>query len=236
MYCFETRIRYSETKQGETLTPGGIIRYFQDCSIFHTRDSGEGITLQETSNRAWMLSSWHIVIHQYPRLGDRLKVKTWPSGIKGIYGYRNFVLEDEHEMPVVEADSTWFLLDLETGMPRRVTDKDLEPYGADGPRIAMPPVSKKIVVPEHGEVLPPVPVTLRQIDSNHHVNNVEYVEMALAASGGEPRITQLRVDYKKAAVFGDLIYPRVTSADDSVTVVLANEQQEIFAAVWFQKE
>ena len=46
-------------------------------------------------------------------------------------------------------------------------------------------------------------------------------------------IREIRVDYKKAAVLGDVIVPRVTLGEGgSYTVVLAGSAGEVYAVVW----
>ena len=60
-----------------------------------------GVGYLEASHKAWLLSSWQIMIDRYPRLGEKLAVGTWHCASKGIYGYRNFVLRDEEGTDVV---------------------------------------------------------------------------------------------------------------------------------------
>ena len=45
----------------------------------------------------------------------------------------------------------------------------------------------------------------------------------------------IRADYKKAAVLGEILVPRVTkTGEDEWTVVLADEAGEVRAVVWLQ--
>ena len=92
MYQFNSRIRYSETDETGRLSVPGIINYMQDCSTFQSEDRHAGVDFLTGRNRAWLLSSWRILIDRYPRLGEEIAVGTWHCGTKGIYGYRNFVL------------------------------------------------------------------------------------------------------------------------------------------------
>ena len=45
------------------------------------------------------------------------------------------------------------------------------------------------------------------LDTNHHVNNCQYVQMALEVLPRDILVSQVRVDYKKSAVLGDKIFP-----------------------------
>lgn len=233
MYTFNSRVRYSETDEEGRLTVTGIINYMQDCSTFHSEDVGVGVGYLDASRKIWLLSSWQIVIDRYPKLGDRLVVGTWHNDFKGIYGYRNFVLRDADGGDFVRAASVWFLYDLEKGQPIRVTTEDTAPYGEPEPRLDLGKAPRKIPVPDRYETAEPVTVNRHHLDTNHHVNNAQYVEMAREAVPAGITIREIRVDYKKAAVLSDVIVPRVTRGEDhSYTVVLGNGAGEVYAVVW----
>ena len=69
------------------------------------------------------------------------------------------------------------------------------------------------------------------IDTNEHVNNSQYVQMALefAPRDAEPHL--LRVDYRRAAVLGDIMYPRVSVGPDRTVVALCDKSGDRFAVV-----
>ena len=49
------------------------------------------------------------------------------------------------------------------------------------------------------------------------------------------KVKEIRVDYKKAAVLGEVLIPRVTkTGEDERTIVLAGEDKEIRAVVWLK--
>ena len=51
------------------------------------------------------------------------------------------------------------------------------------------------------------------------------------------KVKEIRVDYKKAAVLGEVLIPRVTkTGEDERTIVLAGEDKEIRAVVWLKYE
>ena len=129
MYTFDSRIRYSETDETGALSLLGVINYMQDCSTFQSEDIGLGVEYLEKKKRAWLLSSWRIVIDRYPVLGERIKIGTWATSSKGIYGYRDFVLMDQEGNYLVKAESVWFFCDTEKMIPVRVMPEDVEAYG-----------------------------------------------------------------------------------------------------------
>ena len=74
-----------------------------------------------------------------------------------------------------------------------------------------------------------------QIDTNHHVNNDRYVEMAKEYLPETFVIQEMRAEYRNSAVLGDMIYPVVHRGANQVTVVLADEKRKPFAIVEFKE-
>ena len=129
MYSFDSRVRYSEVDEDRKLSLTGVINYMQDCSTFQSEDLNMGIDYLAEKHRAWLLSSWQIVVDRYPKLGERIVVSTWPYDFKGIYGYRNFTIQDPEGSYLVRANSNWFFFDTEQGVPVRVGEEDIRGYG-----------------------------------------------------------------------------------------------------------
>lgn len=237
MYTFNSRVRYSETDEHGRLSLLGIINYMQDCSTFQSEDAGVGVRHLDSNHKAWLLSSWQIMIDRYPKLGEPLTVGTWHCSFKGIYGYRNFVLRDGEGRDFVRAGSVWFLFDTEKNVPIRVQPEDTAPYGAEEPALVLSPAPRKIAVPDASVTGKPIVVAGHHIDTNHHVNNAQYVDMARESIPEGLKIREIRADYKKAAVLGDVIIPHVSRGPDHVwTVALDSGDGSTYAAVWLRTE
>ena len=234
MYTFDSRIRYRETDETGALSLLGVINYLQDCSTFQSEDIGLGVEYLEEKKRAWLLSSWRIVIDRYPVLGERIKIGTWATSSKGIYGYRDFVIMDQDGNYLVRAESIWFFCDTEKMVPVRVMPEDVAAYGNEE-ALDLGKAPRKILIPEEYEEGIPVTIATHHLDTNHHVNNAQYVDIAREAVPCTKMVKGIRADYKKAAVLGEILVPRVTkTGEDEWTVVLADEAGEVRAVVWLQ--
>lgn len=236
MYTFDGRVRYSETDEYGKLSLTGVMNYLQDCSTFQSEDNGLGLSYFTGRHRSWLLSSWQIVIDRYPALGEKIRIGTWPYEMKGFYGYRNFTIRDQNDEYLVRANSVWFLFDTEKGRPVKIEPEDIKGYGDCWEKpLDMEMAARKILLPKDYVEVAPVTVGKHFIDTNHHVNNAKYVEIAREMLPDEEDIHELRVEYKKAAVLGDVIYPRITYAEDGTTVSLCDQQGSTYAAVWLRK-
>ena len=80
----------------------------------------------------------------------------------------------------------------------------------------------------------PVRVSRFYIDTNHHMNNGKYILVAEEYLPEQVFVCGLRVEYRKAAMLGDMLYPVVTMEEKQITVTLADEKGASYAIICFQ--
>lgn len=233
MYSFDSRVRYSETDANLTMTPAAVLNYFQDCSTFHSEDVGHGCLALREMNRGWVVNYWRVRINRLPKLGEEIRIGTEPYFYKGCIGYRYFNMTTLEGECVAEANSVWTLLDL-TGKPVRITDEVVCHYEL-GPEPELTLAGRKIAVPEseNYEIHAEIPVTEQYIDSNLHVNNEEYLRMAMKLVPQEFTIREIHIEYRKSAVLHDVIVPKCLQIDDTMTIVLQDCEGNPYAIVQF---
>ena len=232
MYSFSSRIRFSETDQNRQLSVTALLNYFQDCSCFQIEHAGVGFSFLDAQHLAWVVNYWQLDIRALPFFGDTVTVSTNPYRYRNFMGFRNFALDDEKGQRLVTANSIWSLMNLERLLPALITPEHAERLGVGIP-FDMDYTDRKIAVPkEGGRILSPVPVDESMLDSNRHVNNAQYVRMALAAAGIlDATPSRLNVQYKLAAHAGDVIVPIVHQSEDGCTIDLSDGRGSSFAIV-----
>lgn len=232
MYSFDSRVRYSEVDHNKTMNVSSIINYFQDCSNFQSDSLGVGISEITKRSRVWIMSSWQLIVNRYPTLGEPITIGTWPYDHKGMYGYRNFILYDEKKEVAAVANSIWVLMDTNLNRPVRITDEDYQAYQNE-PAYQMEYAERKITVPKELTPLPPFAVMPSYIDVLNHVNNAQYIRMASDYVDENFHIMQMRADYRKSALLGDIIYPSISKTRDCITVVLSDKDGHPYVNVAF---
>lgn len=233
MYSYEINAGYSVMDETFQMKIPALLDCFQDAAVFEAENGSKiNTTYLNEKNIMWLLGAWQIVIDRRPRLNERIKITTSPYDFKGFLGYRNFTIEDEGQAVIVKAASIWTLIDTIKMMPAKPTQELIDGYELSE-KLAMDYAPRKIAILGEGVEREPFPVRKSQIDSNKHVNNVEYVRMALEFADTPEQIRELRVEYKKAAHFGDLIVPVVYAHDGKIQVQLKDIEGGLFAAVEF---
>ena len=232
-YSFNSRVRYSEIGEDGRLTLPGVLNYFQDCCTFHAESVGLGGDVLKARDRAWVLSSWQVVVEEYPVLGTETRIRTAPYAFKGFMGMRNFIIQDSEGRKLAWANSNWTHLDISTGLPARLTPADTDGYVLSE-KLEMDYAPRKIKLPEDMIPQEAFAVQKHHLDTNHHVNNCQYVQMAMDYLPENFKIHQMRAEYKQQARLNDVICP-ARAVDENKTTVLLNDQKgEPYAVVEFK--
>lgn len=239
MYSFNSRIRYSECGADGYLTIVALLNYFQDCSTFQSEDLGVGVAALHERGTLWVVNSWQIDIMRLPRLCDRVEIYTRPYDCRGFFGKRNFYMKNEDGEYLAKADSLWTYISAKDATPVRIDRDILEAYGRE-PKIEMEYLGRKISVPGDTEgwshsLEEAIPVNDHLLDTNKHVNNGKYVELAAGLIPEELRPDRVRVEYRKQAFLGDTIFPEVYRQGEQVIVKLADTDGNAYSIVEFSK-
>lgn len=234
MYTFESKIRYSETDKTGKLPIPGILNYFQDCSVFQSEELGVGVEYLASKKRAWILNSWQLVVNRLPKECELVRTSTWASGFEKIHGTRNFIMQDQHGKLIAYANSIWVYIDLETARPVQPSQDEVALYHLEPP-FQMKYLPRKVKAAKEWIDCPPVRVKPDWIDSNHHVNNNRYIKAAYNELPEGMDIYQVRVEYKKQAVLGDLLIPRISMEEKRTVVAICDTNGTTYALVEFQE-
>ncbi|MBP5310150.1 MAG: acyl-[acyl-carrier-protein] thioesterase [Lachnospiraceae bacterium] len=236
MYEYKIRIGFSDCDTNKTFTLTSLIDAFQDCSTFQSEDLGVGFDVLTQNNLVWVINYWELNILRLPKLCDYVTVGTYPYDFKGCFGFRNFYMKDEKDEYIVKANSMWTLVDTISSRPSKAPQFISQAYELEQ-KLDMTYNPRKVLIPESNDVLTlekdPIHIQLHHLDSNHHVNNGQYVKLAMSALGEEENIASLRIDYRKQAHLGDTIYPVVYKTDNKSIVALYDENKSAFSVAEF---
>ena len=232
MYTFDSRVRYSEVGVDGNMMLQSLLDYFQDCSTFHSEDIGLGLDYLTQIHQVWVLSSWQIFVNRYPHLCEHIIIGTAPYEFKGFLGYRNFEMKTAQGEVLAYANSVWSLLDTQKMVPTKPGERMLKGYKLEE-KYPMEYAPRKIHVPAEGCEKEAFTVKQHHLDTNKHVNNGQYVRMAMDFIPEDFEIKQLRAEYKSQAVLDDEICPFVAVSEEGklYTVVLNNKDGRPYCIV-----
>ena len=233
MFEMKRTVTYSQVGSGLTMDMAGVVQYLQDCVLAHSESIGRGLDHVAGTKRAWFLSSWQIEVVRFPEYKENVTVRTWPHDFKSMYGYRNFDILDSEGTPVVCANSIWIFMDLAKLCPTKPKEDDMRGYELEealemeyAPRKIRQLTEEYRVGADYREIV----IRRSFLDSNNHVNNGRYVSEALDLIDRSD-VKKMRVDYRKAAVLGDIMYPVVYKNDELTQVVLNDSDGKAYVIV-----
>lgn len=233
-YSFVSPVRFSEVDQDAVLAVPSLVNYFQDAASLQSEALGIGTRTLADRGQGWLLLSWQIVIDHLPRIAQKVKTTTWGYQFRHMMALRNFTMTGEDGEPFAHANSQWMLFDFREMKPVFVPEEDQRLYDPE-PRLDMNYVSGKIRPPKGAqpEVRDPFRVDVHHLDTNHHVNNGRYIQMAMAAAADvEPgRVSQLRAEYRSQALLGDEITPVVYRAGEVAMISLEDGEGKSYCTV-----
>jgi len=234
MYTYTTKVGYSQVDTDRLMRIDAMTALFQDVTCFQGEDIGNGFALLEPRRQAWILNSWQIEVKRFPAFNEQITVGTFPTSFKGFIGNRNFVIKDADGEMIVTANSIWTFMDMAKMRPARVDEEFISKYILEEP-LPMDYSARKILLPEtdEWEVSEREPITVREyhLDSNMHVNNGQYVQIASAYLPGTIHFNRMRVEYRNQARLGDVMVPVVYTKGDTCIVALCDVEKKPYAVV-----
>jgi acyl-ACP thioesterase len=192
-----------------------------------------GIDYLTQRHMMWVINFWQIKVDRRPIMGDAITVSTAPYELKSFMGLRNFWMQDAEGNYLVRANSVWTLIDTEKGRPVGVTQDMVDRYEIRE-KLEMDYAPRKIRVPEESEAREPILITHAHLDTNHHVNNGQYVTLAMNYLPEGFEIGELRAEYRRQVFLGDTLYPAISQTEDGALIVSMNDAEgKPYAVVCF---
>ena len=211
MYEMKIRVRYSEVDREGIARLHQILEYFQDCGTFQSEELGLGVEEDQKNHRAWYLIAWNVKIIRHPRMSEYIDVTTQAYKMRGFYGYRRYSIIDEQGATIVSAEIADIYVEKDA-------DKTVR-------------INRKISDDGEWKEYEPIEVTKQYLDSNNHVNNTVYALWTEDILPEGACAKEVRIDYRKAAMFKETIQVFVQQQEDIFKVKYIKPDGEIAALV-----
>lgn len=236
MYSEKKRVAYSEVSGSGCADIAQVAEFFQDISCAHSEHVGGGIkTLLEEEGCGWLLAGWQIIVDRYPAYHEEITVQTIPYAFDSIVAFRGYQILDSSGACIASANANWFLIDVKKGMPRRISSQIASAYDPLDPKPDLQYASRKVRY--RGDMQRQEPILVRRAftDTNHHMNNSWYIRLAMECLPADFVIRQVRVEYTRAAVSGDRIFPYTAHDENVWHIRLADEAGQTYAMLEFTR-
>ena len=221
MYSLKYQVTTSTCDSDGQLKLYSALQMMQDCSEMWI-DSEPGVKRYFTEqNMAQLLATRQVEIVRVPQYKEQLTVTSTVYGMKPMFGFRNTFIYDADGLPCYKTWSMGAFVDKSAGKLKRVDDATIASMPLE-PQLEMNYKDRRIILPkEAGQTFAPVKVLRADIDYNKHMNNSNYVRIAMELLPEGFQVNGLRVEYRVAAKLGDELIPTVYRTADGIIVSLS---------------
>ena len=221
MYSLKYKVTTSCCDSEGRLKLYSALQMMQDCSEMWIDSVPMVKQYFAEQNMAQLLATRQVEVVRVPEFKEELTVTTSVYEVKPMFGFRNTFIYDADGKPCYKTWSMGAFVDKAAGKLKRVDDVTIQSMTLD-PKLDMDYKDRRIILPkEGGEVLEPVRVLRADIDYNRHMNNANYVRVAMELLPEGFEVRGLRVEYRVAAKLGDVLVPTLYRIDGGLIVALS---------------
>ena len=179
-FTYETDVIYPDIGPDQRMNHRGLLRVLQEASAIASDERGFGMKDIPRNGVFWILSGWRLEMLERPQWRDHLTVQTWPRAMDGFTSVRDFLVYNGGTL-AARATSRWILVNTSTGRAARVSSEVRAGYVMDDRALFDTPIPSNGKTPEGTPTAFATTAGRRDIDTNHHVNNICYYDYALEA-------------------------------------------------------
>ena len=209
LFVYKSIIQYTDVNENNELSKKGLLRILLEVAGLHSNLAGYSINQVSDTHLAWIVLNWKVKSFYNPKWNTTLVVKTWPRSFSRITSLRDFEVYDEQDNLVAIATSKWVLVNAETHSFEKFTPQMIEAYGTGVTKsVFEKEINDKEKEPANSKFVYEYNVRRRDLDTNHHVDNLYYIDYAYDALPSKlwnKNFENLEIIYKKQIVFGDTI-------------------------------
>lgn len=186
-----------------------ILKILENSGNHHSDAAGDHILKGSSDGTAWILTDWYVEIESFPKYGDKIRSVTWSQGATSMFSTsRDFELYKNGEL-CAKGTTRWIHFDLNQNRPSKITPELLAKYEPEQKSVFADSKLPKIEIPQTFTNEITLKPRRNDIDFNHHVHNLIYVDYAMEVLPEEVyaahNFKKIRITYKNAVKEGEEI-------------------------------
>lgn len=223
-------IGFRDIGQSNTLNNIGLLVFLENIAGIHSSQVGFGVNDIEKTGFTWVLLNWKVKVFKRPIYGDTVLVRTWTRDTTRFYTYRDFEVLDNNGQKIAIATTKWVLMNAKAMSLASITDNMISLYSSETKKVfENEPEINKLVPPNEFISKQDYVVQRKDIDINHHVNNITYLDIAYEVLPNDVyeniSFDNFEIMYKKGTKLGETIKCFYSKVGSSHFVVMKTEDE-----------
>ncbi len=203
MFIKDYEFRYGDLDKNGNIRISTVLDVLQDVAIRHSSSVGYDNAKLSELKIAWLLEGWRVRFVAPLDGGSNITVKTGIMSLKACESERLYEVWQNGELKVV-ATADWFTVNTERMRITRIPAECIEAFDkVDEPKNGLP--FERFKPETEIDVIDSRVVENRDLDTNHHLNNVKSAEIALDYLPDGFCPTEFTVRYRKELKKGEQI-------------------------------
>ena len=230
VFEYDFEIQYADIDSKYHLTVYALLKYLQEVATIHASVLNYGLYDTPRIRTVWLLLDWKLQVISRPAWHQKIHIKTWPSKNDLSSCYRDFEVYDDTGKCICIATSKWVLFDLKKGSLAKITDDFKAMYKEVNKHVFDTSIIEKLKEPQNSQMFCEYIVQKRDIDTNHHVNNLIYLDLAYEVLPNDIFFNRdfknVEIMYKHEAKLGDILHLFYTENTDCTFVTIKNNSND----------
>lgn len=201
-------IRTYEIDSKKQATLPALVKLMHESAMQHVIKLGVSVWDLEPHHISWVLMRQQLSVFRLPKLGEQIKIETYPSGYERLFTYRDYKVYDATGELIAHSSSTWALMDTVKRSLARFPAFILDMLQlAPAPELCLPRPSGQLPKMEKTDHSLDFIVRWHDLDYNDHLNNMYYLQWMLEALPDEllshGRLRAFDIQYRAEAQWKD---------------------------------
>lgn len=237
IYTKKFTITFSDINENNELSNKGILRMMQEIAGLHSSSLGYGLNDAPNTGYAWLLLNWKLKVFSRPKWETTLTINTWSKSMNPLFAYRDIEIFDDKNNLVAVGSSKWILFDINKQSLCKIPSEVKEAFPNVDKSVFEEKFVEKLKKPEDSNFIYEYTIQRRDIDTNHHVNNLNYLDYAYEALPEDIfsniNFSNVEIMYKHEAKLGDKIsvFYSHTENDEYIVTIKNEVNQNLHAIV-----
>lgn len=223
MFNEKYKISFNDVDSNLKVTNIAFMEYLVSAAGMHSEKVGYGLTNKEQTHLVFLLVGWRVKFIKRPKLFDDISINTWAESFSHSISTRNFEVYVEDELVAI-ASSRWILVNSQSHSMAPITKEIMDSFGSEDISV-FDESFVKLKVPDKVDSSFEYTIARRDIDTNDHVNNLKYLELAFELIPYEDyknnTFSEIIINYKNECKLSDKVicsYSKISDTECTIAI------------------